>query len=554
MVRSREATTVDEPGEGVSKPIDAIHMETVQSLLDGESSADRWLIRWSGRCSPILVKETRQTLKSLQFKWTFLLLMLAIVGWTFFAIISMTPAIYFFPAGKTLLMGYLVLLLIPTIVIVPNAAYHSMASELDQGTFDALSISPLSPLNIVVGKLSVAMVQSLIYFSALAPCIALTYLLRGVPISTIAMALSWVVLASFVCASIGLLLASINRMGTFSTVLSILLLLVTIGCTLFLLTMLSAMIQEAQLIGSDAILGILAAMIVIASYGWLMVLAASASIGVAGENYSSSIRWWVLLQSTMIAVAFMIAIINLVEVFGQNLRYARELFNAMLIISAIHWAFVGAFFVGENGTTSIRAQRSLPDTLLSRLFCTWTNPGSGPGYFFVLSSYLGIVLTVMFNQLTFSFPTGDYFRLAEFGFTLLGHLTVYLGTTRLILLLVPQNVRSRMIIAISVMFIQLSAGSFFSLALSFAMNGMGQPSYEWYSVLNVIWTYSELDRVPDSAFLFLAILSAIIFACNLATLTKDITLVRVQAPLRVREELKLEVQKKVNDNPFADAT
>ena len=220
-------------GAASQQSIDPAHRDTIQRLLDGENQADRWLIRWSDRFSPILVKETRQALKSRQFTWTFLLLMLAIVAWTLFAIVSMMPGIYFFPAGKSLMYGYLLLLIVPTIVIVPNAAYHSMASELDHGTFDVLSISPLTPMKIVSGKLAVAMVQSLIYFSALAPCIALTYLLRGIPISTIAIALGWIALASWACSSAGLMLASINRVGVYSTVLSVLMILISLGCALW---------------------------------------------------------------------------------------------------------------------------------------------------------------------------------------------------------------------------------------------------------------------------------------------------------------------------------
>ncbi len=542
-----------ELGKEPSQTIDAIHTQTVQCLLDGENKADRWLIRWSDWCSPILVKETRQALKSRQFKWTFLLLMLAIVGWTLFAIISMMPAIYFFPAGKTLLMGYLVLLLIPAIVIVPNAAYHSMASELDQGTFDVLSISPLTPLNIVVGKLTVAMVQSLIYFSALAPCIALTYLLRGVPISTIAMTLGWIALMSLVCSSVGLLLASVNRMGAYSTVLSVALILITLVCAMILLYYLAAMMYIAQTIQTEVALSVLASMVIVASYSWLLVLAASAAIGVAGENYSTSIRWWVLLQSTLIVAVFMASVVYMVDHDRSSARnWVHQPLIAMLVILALHWGLVGTFFVGESGTTSPRAQRSLPDTLLSRLFLTWTNPGSGPGYIFVLTSFAAIVMTVLFNRVVYSLASNHYLELVGYGLTLLGHLTVYLGTTRLIVLLIPQNMRGRMVIAIAVMAIQIVAGSFGTLAISYAWNDMGAPDYEWYSILNVFWTYTYFDNVVHFSFLFLAILSAIVFACNLATLTSDITLIRIQAPSRVRQETKAETPIIVEANPFAD--
>ena len=318
MANSLSGSTVDGIIADSSQSIEAVHAQTIELLLDGGNATDRWLIRWSDWCSPILVKETRQALKSRQFTWTLLLLMLAIVGWTFFAIISMMPGIYFFPAGKSLLFGYLFLLLVPTIIIVPNAAFHSLAFELQHGTFDVLSISPLTPMKIVSGKLAVAMVQSLIYFSAIAPCIALTYLLRGVPISTIAITLGWVALMSLVCASVGLLLASVNRVGAYSTVLSVALILITLGCAGILLTTLGSAIGYSSSMPIEAGIVMLIIMSVIATYSWLMILAASASIGIAGENYSTTIRWWVLMQSTFIVVSFVVGMLLVIAADFQN--------------------------------------------------------------------------------------------------------------------------------------------------------------------------------------------------------------------------------------------
>lgn len=553
MANSIEATSVDVLEGEPAQLIDAVHSQTVQRLLEGENAADQLLIRWSDRCSPILVKETRQALKSRQFTWTFLLLMLAIIGWTFFAIISMLPGIYFFPAGKSLLIGYLVLLLIPTIVIVPNAAYHSMASELDQGTFDVLSISPLTPMKVVGGKLAVAMVQSLIYFSALAPCIALTYLLRGVPLSTIGVILAWIAILSLVCASAGLLLASINRVGTYSTVLSVFMILITIGSAITLFSSLASLISYAQPLDISVLAFMGLALLVIASYGWLMILAASASIGVAGENYSTMIRWWALLQSTLVVIFFIFGLVQFEVVQKQNLQSIdHEPFLILLVYLAIHWAVIGTFFIGESGATSPRAQRTLPDALLSRVFLTWTNPGSGPGYFFVLCSFAGVVAMTLVSWCGRSLSGRDYSQVAGFGLTLLGHLMLYLGMTRLLLLLVPHGTRARMIISVCLMAILIGAGSFFTLLISYMTNKLGQPSYEWYSVLNVMWTYAEFDRVPEFSFLFLATLSIIVFALNLQSLTRDIVLVRIQVPAKVRAERKSEIESVPESDPFAD--
>ncbi len=281
------------------------HVRTVDRLLDGETPSDKWLISISDWCSPILVKETRQALKSKQFTWTFVLLLLAVVCWTFFAIISLIPSIYYFPYGSTLLGGYLFLLIIPTIMIVPNAAYRSMASELDQGTFDVLTISPLSPLKVVTGKLAVAMVQSMIYISALAPCIALTYLLRGVPLMNIGIILGWVCIVSLAASTVGLFLAALNRIGSYSTMLNIIMILLSLFAAYILYAALMSVLMMSYMY-DDYRFYLFTAICyaVIMSYVWLFILGAAACIGIAGENYSTSIRMWSLLQSFTISGMF----------------------------------------------------------------------------------------------------------------------------------------------------------------------------------------------------------------------------------------------------------
>ncbi|MDZ4851374.1 MAG: hypothetical protein SGI77_18960 [Pirellulaceae bacterium] len=534
MANYLPATASESIGDSV-QAIEAVHAQTIQRLLDGENAADRRLIQWSDWCSPILVKETRQALKSRQFIWTFLLLIAAIVCWTFFAVISSMPGIYFFPAGKTLLIGYLALLIVPTIVIVPNAAYHSMATELDQGTFDVLSISPLTPMKIVSGKLAVAMVQSLIYFSALAPCIALTYLLRGVPIFTIGLTLGWVALMSLVVSSLGILLAAVNRIGALSTLLSIVLILVALGSSIILFASLWGLIESQFAISLEQLTFMLLTMAIIATYSWLMILAAAAAIGIAGENYATAIRWWVLLQSMLIAIVFIGSITYYASRLGTNL-VDKEAFIALLFLLATHWAVVGTFFVGESGVTSPRAQRTLPDTLLARVFLTWTNPGSGPGYFFVLGSFAAVVMTIILNATGVQWSRGGLPEVAGYGLTLLMHLTIFLGLTRLLVLLIAQNMNARMIVSLCIMVVLLSGTSLLTVLISYLANGMNEPTFEWYSTLNIFWTYYEINSDPFGPFIVLLWMAIVVFAINLVSLTRDITLVRIQAPERVLKE------------------
>ena len=81
------------------------HSDVIQQLLDGHGKWDRRLIDWSNWFNPILVKETRQALKSRQFVWTFGLLVIVVLSWSLLCILGTIPNIYYASDGRVLLSG-----------------------------------------------------------------------------------------------------------------------------------------------------------------------------------------------------------------------------------------------------------------------------------------------------------------------------------------------------------------------------------------------------------------------------------------------------------------
>ncbi|MCA9133244.1 MAG: hypothetical protein KDA45_08815, partial [Planctomycetales bacterium] len=150
-----------------------------------ESGWERAWLWASERINPIVIKEVRQSLKSKQFTISFGLTLIAAVSWTLIAVSLMVPRIFYLPGGMPLLAGFFCILTVPLMVIIPFSAFRSLTAETEDSTFELLSISSLSALQIVHGKMASACVQILLYLSALAPCIVLTYLLRGVGLFTI---------------------------------------------------------------------------------------------------------------------------------------------------------------------------------------------------------------------------------------------------------------------------------------------------------------------------------------------------------------------------------
>src|SRR5689334_1490161 len=109
-----------ETGAALATPLMAQHRSALWDRLE------RWTAWASDYLNPILVKETRQALKSRQFVITFSLLLLA--GWLWsMMVLSWGPSIYYGAAGGDVFAGYFCILCLPLIVVIPFGAYRSLA-------------------------------------------------------------------------------------------------------------------------------------------------------------------------------------------------------------------------------------------------------------------------------------------------------------------------------------------------------------------------------------------------------------------------------------------
>jgi len=155
--------------------------------------------RFSDRLNPILVRELQQAATAKGF--------VGILGLALFAIVLLS---LFFAteggssrSGRGAFIACLRVLAPIAIALIPMQAYGSMRSEVMGGTADMLLMTRLRPFQIMRGKILSAMIQFLLYLSAFAPLIALTYLLRGVDVPTIAMSLIFGALFCAAAVSVG---------------------------------------------------------------------------------------------------------------------------------------------------------------------------------------------------------------------------------------------------------------------------------------------------------------------------------------------------------------
>lgn len=521
---------------------------------------DFWLERAGERLNPILVKEARQALKSRQFVITFGLLLVCVLGWSLIGVAILMPGIYYAATGPFMLTGYAIILTVPMLLIVPFSAYRSLAGEREDGTYELLSITTLSSRQIVTGKLGSAVLQMLVYYSALSPCIAFTYLLRGIDIITLGLILFYTFIASVLLSSVGLLVATLSRARHVQVLLSVGLLLGLAFLTLMWCIWTAVLISEARggIDFEDAELWLVQAAILTGcgSYLVLFVLAAAAQLSFASDNRSTKLRVVMLAQQILFTgwISYFWAV-----------DHWEEFILSLLGYSAVHWMLMGSLLTGEWSVLSPRVKRQLPQSTLGRAFLTWFNPGSGTGYVFAVVNQgvvtlLGCVLALVAAGLG-RWPV-DAGQVALFGVLLCAYVAVYLGVGRLIVLWLRRFLSFGLLLPLVIQLFLLALGiavPSFLQAWLFGFSG-----FEDYSALqapNWAWTLVEaidgtLQFDPTVPILVVSS-AAVVFLINLVVTAREIEQEREAVPERVildelQQHPERAVTKKRPANPFEE--
>jgi len=122
--------------------------------------------RWSSRSdwlNPIVVREVQQALKGRAFVLSVLAALVVVVA------IAIVVASDYDPksSGRNAFDAGLATLVPLLMFVLPMQAYQSMRHELRVGMVEQLLLTELKPRRIIVGKLSAAMVQFVLYVSVL---------------------------------------------------------------------------------------------------------------------------------------------------------------------------------------------------------------------------------------------------------------------------------------------------------------------------------------------------------------------------------------------------
>jgi len=473
-------------------------MPTEESPIeDASAQGDSWLKRWdaflewgSEYLNPILVKETRQALKSKQFAITFTLVLLAGWVWSLVAIIMRSPGIAYAPDGPVLLVGYVDILLFPLIIIIPYTAFRSLAAEREDGTYELLSISTLGPGHIIQGKLGSAVVQMLVYFSALAPCVAFTYLLRGIDVISIGFCLVFSFLLSLLLSILGLLLATVANARHWQAVVSV---GIIVGLAIVYYWSLYVTYEFLWENTSwrayddyDFWTGWLAALTIYISYFLLIYHAATARITFPSEN-----RVWKL-RTVMLGQHFLF-----LGWWGYVYLHNDHIgpLAAATIVSCIHWGVMGALMVGESPVLSPRVRRTIPESLWSRVRLNWRLPGPARGYFLAVSGAISggvLVATACFlphNTNPFPPNAGNILWMA---LLLPCYVICYLGLGRMIMAGVHRLGQGGIFVSLLINGIVMAAICGLPWSFQLWYSNFRDNSYTLLQVANPFWTFHEL--------------------------------------------------------------
>jgi hypothetical protein len=441
-----------------------------------------------------------------------------------------------------MLLVYAVILAFPLMLIVPYSAFRSLASEQEDNTYDLLSITTLTTRQIVTGKLASAVVQMLVFLSAVSPCIAFTFLLRGVDALTVTVLIGYLVLASLGLSIIALLAGTVARVRYSQVLVSVLLVLMLAICFFGSIGVITAFISESYSFLRETQFWIanLAFLTLYVTTFALFHAAASAQVSFASQNRSTPLRRIMLLQHACF-IGWMALVV--VDEGWDGVNIAVMITG---VFAGIYWYVMGMLLTSEWPHLSRRVQRSLPQSQIGRTFLTWFNPGPGTGYMFCVAN-VTMLLIVGLLLLGFAPSTtrfGPNLEQIWYTYTLgWSYVVLYLGVGRLLINLARRFVFVSLTAGFLLHFILLLAACGGPLILSFMFRSLQfGNNYSLLHMTNPIWTMIELwDNGAaaiegPTALAVLGTSAVIVLLLNFRSVAIEIQYHRSNLPVRVAED------------------
>ncbi len=500
---------------------------------------DRWCEQVGDSLNPILVKETRQALKSRQFVTTFSVLLFAALAWTVVGSLMLMPQIYTSPSAPRLLIGYYIVLAIPMLMVVPLAAYRSLEGEIDDGTLELLSITALSPWHIVLGKLASAMLQMVLYYVALFPCVAYAYTLRGVDLPTTLLMMSVLVVAAILLTVVALFFAPLarTRTGRIVTLLAVMVILLAAEWAIGALVI-GMILYGNPLSAQWVFFFILATLLISLGLGNLLLTATAAQLTPESENRSTYLRLSMMMLTTAIIALAGFAI----QTLGPG---AEDVVFYFAVALALLWTIAGAMMAAESPVMTPRIRRELPDSFFARATLTWLTPGPATGLVFAITNIVVIAaMTVFAIQYVYSQPNIYGGRTA---ISILSGLTVayaaylvgLLIAVRLVMSVIRVNNNPRVELGLAALIAVAVLVALVPYSIALHLNDYRPFEYSGWQITNWAWTIVLVANGSSMAKYILTIVVAVVIAFFVTLLLSPRVVFprRIATPKRVASEL-----------------
>lgn len=537
----------------ISQTVTTEPKELITATPSWLSKLDAWSGRIADQLNPILIKETRQSLKSRQFVYTFFALLVAAFAWTVAGSFSRMPQIYTTPSAPILMLGYFAVLAIPMLLVVPLAAYRSLEVEIDDGTLELLSISTLSPWQIILGKLASSLLQILLYFVVLLPCMAYAYTLRGVDLLEMTLVAASLLASAVMLTVIAIFFAPMSHSRTGRTLTLLLTVVMLFAAVAGVSVAITLLIRNGNPLRDKELFFVIASVVSIGgTLGHLLLTCAAAQLTPESENRSTRLRWSVLGLSTALIFSTALATTNLnYYVRGQGVVIPQQSTLYFLIISTwALWTFAGAMFVSESANLTPRIRRELPRSIVSRTLNTWFTPGHTTGFIFVCINVAGLFIWFSHGLRWLSGQTLEptHFTIIQKDFDVINSLSVVFASYLIITLILvrwlmiairrKQNPRievgmaALLAITILMVLIPYSVGS--------QLNNFQPFDYSEWQMTNWFWTLSWIYQGNDPGHtpLMVETIASLGLLLTLVANSKVTRAQRTAMPSRVLEEQK----------------
>lgn len=370
----------------------------------------RRLDSWSDWLSPILVKEVRQLVRAREFISSFAAVLIAGVGIAFFGAAEALAGSG--TSGRWSFGALMTCLSVVGLAVVPLGAFGALRNERLEQTLDLITLTALSPRRIVVGKLLAQAVKLLTLFAAMAPFLAMSFLLGGIDFVSILVSLAVLFMWSlWVCAACLFLSTLLRSRVMFGLVFGAIGLVLLVGFGMARSIAFSVSFGITSPMGAPSFWWALAISTTVCLMTLVnLVLLAEHRLSLATENRVAPLRLGFLAQ-------LLLLVVWMLTFLGEPPRVKSNAVDALGFLGAVHLAVVAMFAATERLSVPRRVLRTFNARMSSvpRALLAFLRPGAGAGALYVLVQMVAVLGTAWLLEATW---TQLRWQVAAFGFVL----------------------------------------------------------------------------------------------------------------------------------------